>query len=337
MHGASNAMRRSILLVSIGLCGCGTADDEFRVLSYTPAGIEYSVWTGAHSREAVAGMAQQYCQREGKKAQIIDSEVAEKHIFKGSRVVYRFSCVSQLLGGTCAGTAKLPSAVTNSAILRVCPCSFLLRTNADPIEIGFPFQILQAIEHLAHIVGAAMARQQQEFLAQLALIEWLLRRALEARDAAREHASVFERDRDRCGQRGRVVLGDRDRHTFGERADLWLAQRAFVEGPRIPRIADMGERDAERDAVLRHHDVGGQGNVVDPRHLVVAFDVDRGDIRGRIAVLGTQIQDRLHRRMRGDVTRKTLEHDRTRGVAVAEAVREFVRIELAATEYAQEA
>jgi hypothetical protein len=87
-------MRWVILLVSIGLCGCGTADDEFRVLSYTPAGIEYSVWTGAHSREVVADMAQQYCQREGKKAQIIDSEVAEKHIFKGSRVVYRFNCVS---------------------------------------------------------------------------------------------------------------------------------------------------------------------------------------------------------------------------------------------------
>ena len=89
-----DAMRWAILLVAIGLCGCGTADDEFRVLSYTPAGIEYSVWTGAHSREAVADMAQQYCQREGKKAQIINSEVAEKHIFKGSRVVYRFSCVS---------------------------------------------------------------------------------------------------------------------------------------------------------------------------------------------------------------------------------------------------
>jgi hypothetical protein len=39
-------------------------------------------------------MAQQYCQREGKKAQIIDSETAEKNLFKGSRVVYRFSCVS---------------------------------------------------------------------------------------------------------------------------------------------------------------------------------------------------------------------------------------------------
>jgi hypothetical protein len=93
MRGARNAVRRSILLVSIGLCGCA-ADDEFRVLSYTPAGIEYSVWTGAHSREAVADMAQQYCQREGKKAQIINSEVAEKNLFKGSRVVYRFSCVS---------------------------------------------------------------------------------------------------------------------------------------------------------------------------------------------------------------------------------------------------
>jgi hypothetical protein len=38
-------------------------------------------------------MAQQYCQKDGRNAQIIDSEVAEKHIFKGSRVVYRFKCV----------------------------------------------------------------------------------------------------------------------------------------------------------------------------------------------------------------------------------------------------
>ena len=39
-------------------------------------------------------VAQQYCQREGKKAQIIDSEVAEKHIYKGRRVDYRYNCVS---------------------------------------------------------------------------------------------------------------------------------------------------------------------------------------------------------------------------------------------------
>ena len=64
-----------------------------RVLSYTTAGVEYSAWTGAYSRQAMTDMAQQYCQREGKKAQIIDSEIAEKNLFKGSRVVYRFNCV----------------------------------------------------------------------------------------------------------------------------------------------------------------------------------------------------------------------------------------------------
>ena len=90
----NDAMRWAILLVSIGLCGCGTADEEFQVLSYTPDRVEYSVWTGAHSREVVTDMAQKYCQGQGKKAQIIDSETAEKHIFKGSRVVYRFNCVS---------------------------------------------------------------------------------------------------------------------------------------------------------------------------------------------------------------------------------------------------
>ena len=87
-------MRPAILLVCIGLCGCiTTADDEMRVLSYTSQGIEYSAWTGAYSSKAIADLAQQYCQREGKTAQIIDSETAEKNIFKGSRVVYRFNCV----------------------------------------------------------------------------------------------------------------------------------------------------------------------------------------------------------------------------------------------------
>jgi hypothetical protein len=87
-------MRPAILLMSIGLCGCiTTADDEMRVLSYTAAGIEYSAWTGAYSRQAITDLAKQYCQREGKTAQIVDSETAEKNIFKGSRVVYRFNCV----------------------------------------------------------------------------------------------------------------------------------------------------------------------------------------------------------------------------------------------------
>ena len=52
-----------------------------------------------------------------------------------------------------------------------------------------------------------------------------------------------------------------------ERADLRIVQRALVEGAGIARIAEMRERHAERDAVLRHHDVGRRRDVVDPAIL----------------------------------------------------------------------
>ena len=86
------AMRWEILLLSIALCGCA-ADDQMRVLATTPEGIEAWAWTQAYSKQAMTEMAQQYCQRDGRNAQIKDSEVAEKHLLKGSRVVYRFNCV----------------------------------------------------------------------------------------------------------------------------------------------------------------------------------------------------------------------------------------------------
>src|SRR6516164_7880896 len=54
------------------------------------------------------------------------------------------------------------------------------RFDGDPIEIGFVFQVLQAIEHLAHPVSAAMAGQHQKLVAQLGARERLLRRAFEA-------------------------------------------------------------------------------------------------------------------------------------------------------------
>jgi hypothetical protein len=85
-------MRRAILLLSIALGGCA-ADDQMKVLATTPEGIEAWAWTQAYSRQAMTEMAQQYCQRDGRNAQFKDSEVAEKHLFKGSRVVYRFNCV----------------------------------------------------------------------------------------------------------------------------------------------------------------------------------------------------------------------------------------------------
>src|SRR5262249_40881776 len=57
-------MRRAILLLSIALCGCA-ADDQMRVLSTTPEGIELWAWTQAYSRQAMTDMAQQYCQGMG--------------------------------------------------------------------------------------------------------------------------------------------------------------------------------------------------------------------------------------------------------------------------------
>src|SRR5258708_14762791 len=81
------AMRRAILFASIGLCGCA-ADAEMRVLSYTPAGIEYSAWTGAYSRQAIGHLAHQYCQQAGKQAQMIDSETAQKNRFQGRPAGY---------------------------------------------------------------------------------------------------------------------------------------------------------------------------------------------------------------------------------------------------------
>jgi hypothetical protein len=85
-------MKRTLLLISLGLCGCA-ADDQMRVLASTPTGIEFSAWTRAYSQQAMTDMAQQYCQREGRNAQMLDAEIAEKHLIKGSRVVYRFNCV----------------------------------------------------------------------------------------------------------------------------------------------------------------------------------------------------------------------------------------------------
>ena len=97
----------------------------------------------------------------------------------------------------------------------------------------------------------------------------------------------------------------------------------------------MRERHAERDGILRHHDIGRRADIVDRRHLVVAFDPDPGDVVGGIAVFGAQLQNGLHRRVRCDVAGKPLEHDRARGVVRAEIASELGGVELAATEHAQ--
>src|SRR5262249_23242086 len=207
---------------------------------------------------------------------------------------------------------------------------------ADPVEARFAFELLQAFKHGAHEIRLTMAREQQKFLPQLAAVERLIRRALELRYGTFEHAPVVQCDPDIGGERRGALLGNADAHTPGERSDPRIAQRALVERARVARIAAMRQRNAKRNAVLRHHDVGRGGGVVHPRHLLAAADVDGGDIARAIAVLGAQIQNRLHRGMRADMAGKALERNGSRRVALAEFTGELRGVEFAAAEYPQE-
>src|SRR5882762_1041447 len=127
--------------------------------------------------------------------------------------------------------------------------AFLVLANTYPVEIGLVLQILQTIEHSSHVLTGAVAGQQEKLLPQLGVIERLLRRSLEVGDRAGEHASVVESDGDGRGKRGRTLLGDGNRYARRERADLRVAQGRLVEGAWVARIADMRQRDAERDRI----------------------------------------------------------------------------------------
>src|SRR4051812_21845115 len=121
----------------------------------------------------------------------------------------------------------------------------IVTADADPIEVRLMLQLLQAIEHLAHVVRRAVAGQHQEFLPKLALIERMLRRALEIGDRTGEHAPILQSDRDAGGKRRKWLLARGDLHALRERSDLRVAQRRLVEGARIVRIAQMSERHAK--------------------------------------------------------------------------------------------
>ncbi len=224
--------------------------------------------------------------------------------------------------------ARLAAAVPR---LRLAGLSFR-RLDLDPVEIAFAFDVLQPLEQPRHRRAVAMPRQQQEFLAHLGAVERLFRRALEAFDAAGERAAVVERHGDRRDD-AVAVLGlvrDRNRHALRQRADRRIVERFGVERGRIARVAVMRQRHAERQRILRHHQVGRRGDVVDRRHLLVAGDMDRGDVGRIVAVLAAQILDRLHRGVRGDVDRKALEHDAERRPFLAEPARQRRDVVLAA-------
>ena len=102
-----------------------------------------------------------------------------------------------------------------------------LARDLHPIERALAFEILDALEQPLHGGAIAMPRQQQEFLAHLGAVERRFRRALEVVDAARQRAAILERHRDGRGKRVAVLrlVGHRDRHPRGQRADRRIVER----------------------------------------------------------------------------------------------------------------
>ena len=85
-----------------------------------------------------------------------------------------------------------------------------------------------------------------------------------------EAAPVGERDRDRCSPSRRALPpgSGTSRTRRHERADLRVGERGLVTGFGIARLAAERQRDAERDAVLRQHQIGGLQDVVALDHAL---------------------------------------------------------------------
>ena len=121
-----------------------------------------------------------------------------------------------------------------------------------------------------------------------------------------EAAPVGERDRDRA--RHPAMPSARLRHqpdAAAERADLWVAECRLVEGFGVARLAVEGQCHAERNAVLRQHQIGGLQDVVALDHALRTGDGDRLDIAAE-AVRGLQIVHRPDRGVCGGVARIAL-------------------------------
>jgi hypothetical protein len=92
----SLACTRTALLMSlIALAGCVQTGPDVKVLSESPAQIEYTAWCGAQnciSRANVIAMAEQHCQQSGLSAKLVDAAKAEDDIGRGERFVYKFNC-----------------------------------------------------------------------------------------------------------------------------------------------------------------------------------------------------------------------------------------------------
>jgi hypothetical protein len=85
---------RVTALLAVG--GCAMTGPDVKVVSESPAQIEYSAWCGAQtciSRQNVTAMAEQHCAQSGQGAQLVDAAKAEEDLSRGERFVYKFNCM----------------------------------------------------------------------------------------------------------------------------------------------------------------------------------------------------------------------------------------------------
>jgi hypothetical protein len=77
------------------LAGCAGTGPDVKVVSESPAQIEYTAWCGSQnclSKENITRMAEQHCQANGTSAKMVDWVLEEKDIGRGERFTYKFNC-----------------------------------------------------------------------------------------------------------------------------------------------------------------------------------------------------------------------------------------------------
>jgi hypothetical protein len=96
-HAPQFMAKTALALTGVALlAGCAGTGPDRKVVSESPAQIEYSAWCGSQnciSKENVTRMAEQHCQANGQGAKLMDWVHEEKDIGRGDRFTYKFNCV----------------------------------------------------------------------------------------------------------------------------------------------------------------------------------------------------------------------------------------------------
>ena len=113
---------------------------------------------------------------------------------------------------------------------------------------------------------------------------------------------------------------------MAECPDLRVGQCRLVPRSRVASLAAKRQRNRERDAVLRQHQIGGLRNVVALDHSRGGGDGNRLDFGAGKAVLGLQVAHRLDRGMRGRMAGIAFQHRGRDDKLLAETAGQLARI-----------